>query len=56
MGFNKIFLPDAKELRKRYRDDPESIIRWLGKADAIIGPEDSVRYAEKVLKPKKRNK
>lgn len=53
MGFNKIILPDIKEMKERYKQEPKSTINWIMKADAIIGPEDSVRYANKLLKKKK---
>lgn len=50
MGFNKIMLPDLKEIKERYKKEPKSTLNWIMKADAIIGPEDSVRYVDKLLK------
>lgn len=52
MGFNKIILPDIKEMKERYKQEPKSTLNWIIKADAIIGPVESVRYVEKLLKKK----
>jgi hypothetical protein len=52
MGFNKIILPDVKEMKERYKQEPKSTLNWIMKADAIIGPVESVRYVEKLLKKK----
>ena len=52
MSFNKIFLQEEKELKKRYAEDPEAFKRWINKADALIGPEKSMKFVEKIMKKK----
>ena len=48
MSINKIFLKELKELKKDYKKDPESFKNKIKKADALIGPNDSVLFAEKI--------
>ena len=57
MGFNKKHIPDLqklKEIRKSCKSDEEFLEKTLGKADAIIGPVDAVRYLDKVYEDHKK--
>lgn len=57
MGFNKKHIPDLqklKEIRKSCKSDEEFLEKILGKADAIIGPVDAVRYLDKVYEDHKK--
>lgn len=60
MGFNKRFLPELSELKKcreRFETDEDFVKYISGKADALLGPSDSMEYfsslAEKVLAQRK---
>jgi hypothetical protein len=48
MGFNKKYLPSLEEIKKKEEKDPE-YIRHLAKADALIGPTDSMDYVEAAI-------
>jgi hypothetical protein len=52
MGFNKVFLNELKEVKKQYTEDPEGFKRRIQKADALIGPTDSMKFVEKIMKKK----
>ncbi len=44
MGFNKKILPKVEELKKIYKQDPDSYIRGIIKTDALIGPMESIDW------------
>jgi hypothetical protein len=51
MGFHKRHIPDLerlKEIRTSCNSDEEFLEKILGKADAIIGSVESVRYMDEV--------
>jgi hypothetical protein len=50
MGFNKRILPKVDELKKIYKNDPESYIRGIIKTDALIGPMESIEWINKKVK------
>lgn len=50
MSFNKIYLQDLKELKADYKQDPKAFKRRMQKADALIGPNDSMKFVEKIMK------
>jgi hypothetical protein len=50
MSINKIYLKDLKELKKDYNQDPEKFKNRMIKADALIGPIDSISWVEKIMK------
>lgn len=52
MSINKIYLQDVKELKKKYKEDPEGFKTRIKKADALIGPTDSMEYVHKIMKNK----
>lgn len=52
MGFNKVYLPSPEELNRQLAESREMTIRWLQKADAMIGSEDSIKIAEDIRKMK----
>ena len=54
MGFNKIYLPSVEDLKERLKEDKNGTIRWLQKADALIGQNDSIKFAEDIKKMKAR--
>lgn len=53
MGFNKKILPNLeilKSIRERYSSD-EEFLRWqFGKADCIMGPDESIEYLREIEK------
>lgn len=55
MSFNKVYLPEKEELKKRLKEDREATLRWLQKADAFIGPSDSMRLVNKELAKENKN-
>jgi hypothetical protein len=58
MGFHRRHIPDLerlKEIRTSCNSDEEFLEKILGKADAIIGSVESVRYIDEIYeKDKKR--
>lgn len=50
MSFNKIYLQDLKELKEDYKQDPKAFKKRMQKADALIGPTDSMKFVEKIIK------
>lgn len=57
MGFNKKYIPDLqrlKEIRISCKSDEEFLEKVLGKADAIIGSIEAVRYLDKVYEDHKK--
>lgn len=52
MGYNLIFLPDAKALRKRVKQDRETTIKWLKRADCYIGSESAQKLVKELTKTK----
>ena len=57
MGFHKRHIPDIerlKELRTSCNSDEEFLEKILGKADAIIGSVESVRYLDEVYENHKK--
>jgi hypothetical protein len=58
MGFNKIYLPGLEDLikiRENYNSDKEFLISYVGKADVVMGPEDSSDYLERLAKKVKQD-
>jgi len=49
MGFYKMWLPELPELKRMLADDPDMMYR-IRKADALVGPSDSVSYASEQIK------
>lgn len=54
MGFNKMYLPELSTLKKALQEDgqdrfTESWVRRLLKADAVIGPVESLRFLEQFI-------
>jgi hypothetical protein len=49
---NKIYLQDVEELKRKYSEDPEGFVRKIRKADALIGPEDSMLFVDGVMNTK----
>jgi hypothetical protein len=57
MGFNKKYIPDLqrlKEIRISCKSDEEFLEKVLGKADAIIGSIEAVRYLDKIYEDHKK--
>jgi hypothetical protein len=57
MGFHKRHIPDIerlKEIRTSCNSDEEFLEKILGKADAIIGSVESVRYLDEVYENHKK--
>jgi len=57
MGFNKLFLPDLKDLKKSLleRGNEEFSNHWIrryNKADAIIGPTESSEFIKQFINMK----
>ena len=50
MSVTKIYLQDLKELKEQYKNDPESFKRKMTKADVLIGPTNSMKFVEKIIK------
>ncbi len=50
MSFNKIYLQEVDEEKRRYEEDPKSFKKRIEKADSIIGPADSMKFVEEVMK------
>jgi hypothetical protein len=48
MGFNKKILPSLEEFKKRVEENPDYLF-YIKKADAIIGPPDTVDYLYELL-------
>ena len=57
MGFHRRHIPDLerlKEIRTSCNSDEEFLEKILGKADAIIGSGESVRYMDEVYENHKK--
>jgi|694.fasta_scaffold05256_21 hypothetical protein len=57
MGFHRRHIPDLerlKEIRTSCNSDEEFLEKILGKADAIIGSVESVRYMDEVYENHKK--
>lgn len=50
MGFNKRIIPNLERLEKIYNEDPDSYIRGIIKADALIGPIESIKWVDEKIK------
>ena len=51
MSFNKRYIPDLetlKERRKGYQSDEDFLRSVVGKADALIGPVDSMEFLDSI--------
>ena len=51
MSFNKKYLPELSELikiRENYSSDAEFLENYLRKVDALMGPQESFEYLEKI--------
>ena len=51
MSFNKKYLPELPELikiRENYSSDAEFLENYLRKVDALVGPQESFEYLEKI--------
>lgn len=51
MGFHKRFLPELSkliEIRQECDSDKEFISRVVGKSEALIGPDESIKYVDAV--------
>jgi hypothetical protein len=53
MGFNKKYVPELEELKRRLAEHPESLRHYLN-ADALIGPVDSMRYIDEMAEKQKK--
>ena len=51
MGFNKKMVPPLAELQKQLETSPNVINNYL-RADALIGPSNSINYIETLCKSK----
>jgi hypothetical protein len=49
MSINKIFLPSTDELKAKLIADKDKTIKWLSKADALIGSSEAIKLANEVL-------
>jgi hypothetical protein len=47
MGFNKKILPPLDEFKERLRENP-SLLEQLSKADAILGPIETITYLKQL--------
>jgi hypothetical protein len=60
MGFHKRQIPDLKDLvllREKLSNDEEFLQRVLGRrADAYVGPSDSIEYIEKIYESVKNSR
>ena len=59
MGFNKRYIPDLetlKERRKEHKSDEEFLNSVVGKADALIGPPDSMAFLDSIYDKIKEDK
>ena len=59
MGFNKRYIPDLetlKERRKEYTNDEDFLSSVVGKADALIGPPDSMSFLDSIYDKIKEDK
>jgi hypothetical protein len=50
MGFNKKILPELDTLKEWFDYDSESLIRSVYKADALIGPSESIEWIQQKIK------
>lgn len=50
MSFNKAYLPELDDLKKRAIKNFEGTAKWLKKTDCFIGPSDSYLYAVQIMK------
>ena len=53
MGFNKKYVPELEELKRRLAEYPESLRYYLN-ADALIGPVDSMRYLDEMAEKQRK--
>jgi hypothetical protein len=49
MGFNKKYVRPLDELKKELEENPERLKYYI-KADALIGPSESIQYIEDLIK------
>jgi hypothetical protein len=49
MSFNKKYLPELKELKEYLDQYPENLRHYFN-ADALIGPEESIKYIDHLWK------
>lgn len=57
MGFNKKYLPSLEEFKKILENNPD-YIKYCWKADALIGPSETLNYIDeewKKLQEKKKS-
>lgn len=52
MGFHTVYLPEIKELKEQFVSDPETTKARLVNADAMVGPTNSIKYAERIIHEK----
>lgn len=50
MSFNKTYLPELDDLKKRAVENFEGTAKWLKKTDSFMGPSDSYEYAVQIMK------
>jgi len=53
MGFNKRYLPELEVLRERrsnYKTNEDFYYATVGKADALIGPSESIKFLDEIYK------
>jgi len=53
MGFNKRYIPELEQLKKikeSCSSNEEFLRKVIGKADALMGPVDSMEYLDKIRK------
>jgi hypothetical protein len=58
MSFNKRYVPKLDELKKRretYSSDEDFFKAVVGKADALIGSEESIEYLDSIYEKIKEN-
>jgi hypothetical protein len=49
MSFNKKYLPSLEELKEHLEKYPDNL-KYYFKADALIGPSESIDYIDKLWK------